>query len=90
MVHSPGTAPTRAGMVPLVMEIVCVPAFATRLNDGFPVQVVLALGVGAMITLFGAEPGSRSVNETLTSGEVLLFCRVMVNVDRPFTLTVVG
>lgn len=87
MVQIPGTPPTRAGTIPPVKEIVWAPATAVTVPGP---QVVAALGIGAITTPLVVLPGKVSVNEVLISGERLLLVRVIVRVDRPFGLTVVG
>ena len=69
------------------MEMVCDPGMAVTVP---PVQVVLALGVGATIIPSVVEPGKSSVMEALINGEVFVLRRVMVNVDMPPGLTVGG
>jgi len=79
-------------LLPIPIEITCVPAFAVSVGMTLPapVQVVLALGVGAMMTPFVAEPGKISVKVTLSSWLVFVLVRVIVKVDMPSGLTVVG
>ena len=79
--------PTCAGTVPPVIEIVWVPGAAVTTP---PVQVVLALGVGATISPLVGVPGKSSVMDALMSGEEFVFCKVIVNVEIPPGLTVGG
>lgn len=77
-------------MVPPVREIVCVPAVAVSTSLPPEVQVVLAFGEGATTTPFAVVPGSVSNSDTFTSGDVFVFRSVIVSVDKPLGLTVVG
>ena len=80
IVHSPGTSSTCAGMVPPVIEIVCVPAAAATMP---PAHVVLVFGTGATIIPFVGVPGSGSVTDTFTNGETFVFRNVIVSVEVP-------
>ena len=87
IVHAPGTSKTRAGIVPPVIEMVCVPATAVTVP---PTHVVLVLGTGAMMIPSVGVPGKESVTDTFTNGEVFEFCSVIVSVEMPPGLTVGG
>lgn len=87
MVHSPGTFSTCAGMVPPVIEMVCVPATAFTMP---PAQVVLAFGAGATIIPVAGVPGNGSVTDPFTNGAAFVFCTVIVSVEMPPGLTTGG
>ena len=83
IVQTPGTDPTWAGIEPPVSWIACVPGTAITVP---PEQVVLALGTGATVR----SPGKLSDTNTSTSGEVFVFCKVIVRVDTPKGATASG
>lgn len=64
--------------------MVCAPGTALTVP---PAQVVSALGFGATIMPSVALPGSGSVIDTSTIGELFVFCRTIRNVDIPPGLT---
>ena len=77
-------------MMPLLMEIACVPGVAVTLP---PVQVVLGDGdggTGAITTPLLRVPGKVSVRLTLSSWRVFVLVSVIVSVEMPSGLTVVG
>ena len=88
MVQIPAMVPTCAGTIPPVSVIELAPASAVRL----PPQLVLAFGAGATTTLFGELPivASESVTFKLVSAEVFVLVSVIVSVEDPFGLIVVG
>lgn len=73
-----------AGMVPLTIEIVCVPATAVMFDT--VVQVVATFGGLAMVKLAGRV----SVKLAPVYGEPVGFCNVMVRVVVPPAATEVG
>ena len=74
-------------MIPPAMEIVLVPGLAVIT----PVpQVVLAFGMGATTTPSVTIPGRLSVTLALIKLELLELSRLIVIVERPLALTVVG
>ena len=83
IVHNPGTVPTWAGREPPVSWITCVPGTAVTVP---PEQVVLTFGTGATVK----SAGRLSTTATSTSGEVLVFCKVIVRVDMPNGDTAAG
>ena len=83
----PSTPPDRAGMIPPAMEIVLAPGLAVMT----PVpHVVLAFGTGATTTPSVPFPGRLSVTPALIKLELLELSRLIVMVERPLALTVVG